>query len=173
MTLDGRTIQAAVDAAHHDNAGLQGGENASYIPFLASVDPTLFGVAVVTAEGDVHSAGDADARFAIESISKVFTMARAMADVGAEAFHEKIGADPTGLPLQPNQLFSALTSRPVTRRCANHENGLYSVVTVTVVRSLSAWPSIVDHSSGGAVPNPRCPAVFVRGVPHTSSSTME
>ena len=114
MTLDARTIQAAVDAAHRDNVGLQGGENASYIPFLASVDPTLFGVAVVTAEGDVHSAGDADARFAIESISKVFTMARAMADVGAEAFHEKIGADPTGLPFNSVMALELHNDKPLS-----------------------------------------------------------
>ena len=113
-TLDEQTIQAAVDAAHRDNAALQGGANASYIPYLASVDSSLFGVAVVTAEGDVYSAGDADVEFALESISKVFTMARAMADVGPVEFHQKIGADPTGLPFNSVMALELHNDKPLS-----------------------------------------------------------
>jgi len=91
-------IASALKAAHTDNATALGGANASYIPVLAAVDPSLFGVAVVTADGQVFEEGDTGAEFAIESISKVFTMALAMEEVGAKAFHDKVGADPTGLP---------------------------------------------------------------------------
>ncbi|MBD8043782.1 glutaminase A [Arthrobacter sp. Sa2BUA2] len=98
MNIDGAAIQAAVSAAHRDSAGDTGGKNASYIPYLASVDPALFGVSVVTADGGVFEAGDARFEFALESISKVFSMAVAMGDVGLEEFHDKVGADPTGEP---------------------------------------------------------------------------
>ena len=59
----------------------------------------LAAVAIVTCDGNVYSAGDSDYRFALESISKVCTLALALEDVGPQAVQEnKIGADPTGLP---------------------------------------------------------------------------
>ena len=39
------------------------GRVASYIPQLARVDPTKFGIAVVTPDGAVHVAGHADEPF--------------------------------------------------------------------------------------------------------------
>ena len=58
----------------------------------------LFGVAAVTPDGQVFSAGDAQYAFAIESISKVFTLALVMDAIGPDAVRAKVGADPTGLP---------------------------------------------------------------------------
>lgn len=95
---DDISLARAVRAAHRHAADIRSGHNADYIPALAHVPPNLLGVAAVTARGEVVTAGDADHPFAIESISKVFTMALAMRDVGPEAFHDKIGADPTGMP---------------------------------------------------------------------------
>ena len=51
---------------------------------------------MATVDGETFSAGDADCEFALESISKVFTAALAMEQVGPRAFHRKVGADPTG-----------------------------------------------------------------------------
>ncbi|GAA1353131.1 glutaminase A [Arthrobacter koreensis] len=98
MKIDKSAIQAAVQTAHSDFTPDQGGKNASYIPYLASVDPALFGISVVTADGEVFEAGNSDFEFALESISKVFSMARAMDEVGLPQFHDKVGADPTGEP---------------------------------------------------------------------------
>ncbi|WP_433123595.1 glutaminase A [Arthrobacter koreensis] len=98
MKIDKSAIQAAVQTAHSDFTPDQGGKNASYIPYLASVDPALFGISVVTADGEVFEAGNSDFEFALESISKVFSMARAMDEVGLSQFHDKVGADPTGEP---------------------------------------------------------------------------
>ena len=44
MALSAQTIQAAVDAAHAACASVSGGANASYIPYLAKVPSSLFGV---------------------------------------------------------------------------------------------------------------------------------
>lgn len=77
---------------------LSGGQNADYIPFLANVPSQLAAVAIVTCDGSVYRAGDSDYRFALESISKVCTLALALEDVGSQAVQDKIGADPTGLP---------------------------------------------------------------------------
>ena len=51
-------IQKAVDAAYEKFRTLQEGKNADYIPALAKVDPNLFGIALVTADGKVYTAGD-------------------------------------------------------------------------------------------------------------------
>ncbi|HXY66710.1 MAG TPA: glutaminase A [Mycobacterium sp.] len=89
-------IAEAVTAAHARHKKNRRGKNASYIPALAEVDPQLFGVCVATVDGQTFSAGDATTEFALESISKVFTAALAIQQVGPRAFHRKVGADPTG-----------------------------------------------------------------------------
>lgn len=98
MIIDKNVLKKVISQSYQDNKILSEGENASYIPYLASVPSTLFGLAIVTATGEVYSAGDSEFEFAIESISKVFTMALAMEQTGAQTFREKIGADPTGEP---------------------------------------------------------------------------
>src|SRR3984885_10907622 len=94
--IDPDRIARAVNAALEKHKNKRGGKNAGYIPALAEVDPQLFGVCVATVDGQTFSAGDADCEFALESISKVFTAALAMEQVGPRAFHRKVGADPTG-----------------------------------------------------------------------------
>lgn len=98
MEFSAQTIQAAVDAAHVSGAAKIGGTNANYIPYLASIPPDLFGVAVMTAEGRLFKAGDADYAFAVESISKVFTLALVTELIGSVAVRQKVGTSPTGLP---------------------------------------------------------------------------
>ena len=94
--IDPDRIAEAVTAAHARHRKNRRGKNAGYIPVLAEVDPQLFGVCVATVDGQTFSAGDARCQFALESISKVFTAALAMEQVGPRAFHRKVGADPTG-----------------------------------------------------------------------------
>ncbi len=71
------------------------GEVAAYIPELASVDVTHFGLAVAMADGQIYSAGDADVPFSIQSISKVFTLSLALGKVG-NALWERVGREPSG-----------------------------------------------------------------------------
>jgi glutaminase len=89
-------IAEAVNAAHAKHKKNRRGKNASYIPALATVDPQLFGICVATVDGQTFSAGDARCQFALESISKVFTAALAIEQVGPREFRRKVGADPTG-----------------------------------------------------------------------------
>jgi glutaminase len=100
MEFSAQAIQAAVDAAYASGARKAGGANANYIPYLASAPSELFGVAVMTADGRLFTAGDADYAFAIESISKVFTLALVTEIIGSEAVRQKVGVSPTGLPVQ-------------------------------------------------------------------------
>jgi glutaminase len=88
--------QAAVDGAWERYRTLDEGKNADYIPALAKVDSKLFGVALVTVDGKSFKKGDVEARFSIQSISKVFTLASVMETAGAKAVLEKLGVDATG-----------------------------------------------------------------------------
>jgi glutaminase len=88
--------QKAVDEAHARHRSLQEGKNADYIPALAQVDSALFGIALVTVDGKTVAKGDVDAPFSIQSISKVFTLARAIQDLGDRAILDKVGVDATG-----------------------------------------------------------------------------
>jgi glutaminase len=71
------------------------GRVADYIAPLAEVDPARFGMAVITAEGDCHLAGDAEEPFSIQSISKVFTLTLALGRVG-DRLWDRVGREPSG-----------------------------------------------------------------------------
>lgn len=73
-------------SAHQSFSSVKEGANASYIPFLASVPSDLFGIAIAFTDGEVLEVGDTKYEFAIESISKVFTLARVLEELGKEEF---------------------------------------------------------------------------------------
>src|SRR6187401_420068 len=89
-------IQQAVDSAYDKFKTLKEGKNADYIPALAKVDPNLFRIAVVTADGKVYTAGDVKTEVSIQSISKVFTMAQVIQEQGLPSVEKQIGVDATG-----------------------------------------------------------------------------
>jgi glutaminase len=92
-----QALQRAAQEAHAKFKDLKAGAPADYIPELAKVPPELFGVAIVTARGDVYTAGDVDYAFTIQSVSKPFVAALVMQDYGsADVIREKIGVEPTG-----------------------------------------------------------------------------
>ena len=93
---DKAAVEKALQEAHAKYATLQEGKNADYIPALAKVPSNLFGIALVTTDGQVVTVGDADALFSIQSISKVFTMARVMQDSGEQIIEDTVGVDATG-----------------------------------------------------------------------------
>jgi len=72
------------------------GKNADYIPYLAQVDSKLFGIAIVTTDNQSLTLGDIEYAFSIQSISKVFSLALAMEELGPDKVFEKIGSEPTG-----------------------------------------------------------------------------
>ena len=61
-----------------------GGKVATYIPELAKADPNRFGIALVTADGQIYEAGDARHLFTIQSISKPFVYGLALEDHGQD-----------------------------------------------------------------------------------------
>ena len=58
----------------------------------------------MTADGKVYTAGDVKTEVSIQSISKVFTMARVIQDQGPDAIEKTIGVDATGHAVQLHRL---------------------------------------------------------------------
>jgi glutaminase len=89
-------VQDILHDVYHDmKPHLGEGKVADYIPALARVDPKKFGMAVVTAEGEVFKVGDADEPFSIQSVSKVFTLTLALGRIGTGLW-SRVGREPSG-----------------------------------------------------------------------------
>ncbi len=89
-------VDAALKAAYDKYKTLKEGKNADYIPALAKVDSNIYGIALVTVDGKVYTAGDVSSQVSIQSISKVFTMAKVMEEQGVDAIEKNMGVDATG-----------------------------------------------------------------------------
>jgi glutaminase len=87
------TLSAVYDEAlHHEE-----GEVASYIPQLAKVDPSLFGVAVCTRDAQQWERGDTDYYFCVQSVSKAITYCMALEEFGEDYVHQHVGREPSGV----------------------------------------------------------------------------
>jgi len=89
-------VNAALQAAYAKYKDLQEGKNADYIPALAKVDSKIYGIALVTVDGKVYTMGDIKSEVSIQSISKVFTMAKVIEEQGTDAISNNMGVDATG-----------------------------------------------------------------------------
>ena len=110
---DRAELERLVREAHAKFAAVTDGANANYIPALDEVPSHLFGVGIVTVNGDVITAGDTDYTFSIQSVSKPFTMAYLMNVEGYAAVQEKIGVEPTGLPFNSRLAIEVIPARSV------------------------------------------------------------
>ncbi len=99
-------IKEALEQTYAECKDIKGGKNADYIPFLANIDPNLFGISLTLPDGTTFSAGDTEYKFGVESVSKVLTAILVLKQYGAKAVLDQIGADATGLPF--NSIFAIL-----------------------------------------------------------------
>ncbi|PZQ88090.1 MAG: glutaminase [Leifsonia xyli] len=90
-------VERLVEEAYRYGLVSTDGEIATYIPRLAQADADLFGVSVAEVNGAVHTAGDAEATFSIQSISKAFVYALVCEELGHETVRERVGVNNTGL----------------------------------------------------------------------------
>jgi len=94
--LSAARITEALGQAYNNYKDVKEGENASYIKELATVDPNIFGIALVTTDGKIYTKGDIDSMVSIQSVSKVFTLAKVIEESGPKLIEDKIGVDATG-----------------------------------------------------------------------------
>lgn len=71
------------------------GTVADYIPALGAVDPNQFGIAVALPDGTCHGSGQWTEPFSLQSISKIFTLALALAQ-NDEDIWWRVGREPSG-----------------------------------------------------------------------------
>lgn len=89
-------VQRYLDGILAEHAAVNSGALASYIPELARVDPTGFGLSLSSSDGYVYESGDADVQFTMQSISKPFTYALALDQLGQDDVDARIGVEPSG-----------------------------------------------------------------------------
>jgi glutaminase len=88
------------------------GSGRGYYPAAdAGEEAGTFAIALVTPDGEIHSAGDVDTPFALQSISKVFVYGLALADRGRDHVLERVGVEPSGDPFNSIE-FDQRNNRP-------------------------------------------------------------
>jgi len=102
--LSASKIDAAINDVYNRYRALNEGKNADYIPALAQVSSSLFGIAMTGPDGAVHEVGDSKELFSIQSICKVFVAALVMQESGNQKLEDTVGVDSTG------QVFNSITA---------------------------------------------------------------
>lgn len=141
-------VQAVINDAYEKFKGNTEGKNADYIPALAQVDSKLFGIVAITTDGQVVSKGDIDHAFSIQSISKVFSLALAMEDLGADQVFAKIGSEPTGRPFNSVEAVVDMPSHT-----GNPFVNAGAIATVSLISAPTAdakWEKILNFYSKAA-----------------------
>lgn len=145
---DYNKLQQIIEEAYNQFVNDSAGVPADYIPELARVNPDLFGISVVTVDGRVFSIGDVEHCFSIQSISKVFTLAMVMEQLGQQAILEKLGAEPTGLP------FNSVTAiEQQSTRVGNPLVNAGAIATTSLLEcspEAAKWNSILEFYSACA-----------------------
>jgi glutaminase len=126
VTGTGGPLEALLEQVWRETLPLGEGEIATYIPELATADPRTFGLSLATLDGHVYDVGD-QVPFTIQSVSKPFVYALALADSGHEAVLAKVGNEPTGDP------FNSISVDEATGRASNPMVNAGAIVTSSLV----------------------------------------
>ncbi|MBK7471354.1 MAG: glutaminase A [Betaproteobacteria bacterium] len=120
-------IQTYLAELHGRIAGLDQGRLASYIPELAKADPKCFGICLVTMDGTAYTVGDTDTMFTMQSVSKPFVFATALADRGRQLVGAKVGVEPSG------DAFNSISLDPHTGAPRNPMINAGAIATTSLV----------------------------------------
>jgi glutaminase len=88
------------------------GQQATYIPPLAEVNPDQFGISAVSVDGQLLEIGDSETDFSVQSACKPFNYCIALDELGADKVHKHIGMEPSGQAFNARVLMSDGTGRP-------------------------------------------------------------
>jgi glutaminase len=93
---DFKAFTEIVSRIYSDCRQIDDGAVASYIPQLAEVDSSLFGVSICTVDGQRFNIGDSQTVFSVQSVSKVISYAIALEANGLDKVHQHVGMEPSG-----------------------------------------------------------------------------
>ena len=120
-------FQAYLADLHARLAGTHKGALASYIPELTKADPEWFGICLVTMDGVAYSVGDTEQMFTMQSVSKPFVYATALADRGQPLVASKVGVEPSG------DAFNSISLDPQTGAPLNPMINAGAIATTSLV----------------------------------------
>ncbi|WP_265949837.1 glutaminase A [Dechloromonas sp. A34] len=140
-------IQVYLDSLRTRLASMQGGELANYIPELSKADPSWLSISLVTMDGVAYSTGDSEQQFTIQSISKPFVFATALADRGVDFVTRKVGVEPSG------DAFNSISLNPKTGAPLNPMINAGAIATASLVSGgtpEAQWERIIASMSAFA-----------------------
>jgi len=143
--LSKEKVEAVLKDAYNKYKDLKEGKNADYIKELATVDPNIFGVALITTTGQVYTVGDINSMVSIQSVSKVFTMAQVIEEQGAKAVQDKIGVDATGMRF--NSIVAVELQKGKEINPLVNPGAIAATGMVNGSDSAAKWKSIVQKQS--------------------------
>lgn len=108
----GLRILGVLNELHLEYSDVRDGDVTRYIPELAKMPPDLFGISVVTVDGETFTVGDVDHRFTLQSIANPFVYGMVLDELGRERVQQTVGVEPTGNPFNAIVLDRA-TNRPM------------------------------------------------------------
>jgi glutaminase len=143
--VDTSKIRTALDEAYNKFVDLKEGKNADYIKELANVDPAIFGIAIVTTDGQFFLKGDNSAMVSIQSVSKAFVTAQVIEESGHKALEDKIGVDATGLKFNSIVAIEAHKGKEINPLV--NPGAIAATSLVQGVDSAAKWKSILNKLS--------------------------
>ncbi|MEG2213635.1 MAG: glutaminase A, partial [Clostridiales bacterium] len=139
-----KDLATVVAEAYQQVKVMEGGKNADYIPYLANVDSSRFGIALTLPDGSIIEQGDTEFVFGIESISKVFNAILVLRQWGAEELLLKIGANATGMPF--NSIIAILLENDQPDTPLVNSGAISAASMVKPLGNLEAkWAAMMDN----------------------------
>lgn len=127
MSAAAGAVTEALHELHTRFTGLRDGRPADYIPQLARTDPDAFGLALISMDGHRYSAGDVDAPFTLQSVSKPFVYALALSVLGLDEVCRWVNAEPSG------EAYNAISLEPGTGRPDNAMVNAGAIITTALI----------------------------------------
>lgn len=133
-------VSRLVESAFSRFSANDTGALSTVYPALATVDPKLFGISLVSARGHVFQVGDAEVTFPIMSVVKPFVFALVCQAIGPSIIRERVGVNSTG---QSFNSVSAIERGPDGMTNPMVNSGAIATISLTPGDTLeSRWRSL-------------------------------
>ena len=119
-------IEELFDATAQNESGQQ----ATYIPPLAEVNPDQYAMAVMSVDGQLLELGQTETDFSVQSACKPFNYCYALNELGAATVHQHVGMEPSGQAFNARVLMGDGTGRP-----HNPMINAGAIMTASVIRA--------------------------------------
>ena len=127
------------------------GAVATYIPELGNANPSDFGIAIATNNGEIFYTGDAEKQFTMQSITKPIILLLAIQDAGHEKVRKLVGVESTGKPFDSfNYSDLALTGEHINPMINTGAIALCSLIEGTNEEKFERLISLVKQLSGSS-----------------------